>query len=152
MDYGNGRLRFPLQTRCSPIRMGLAAPSHFQTSARFVWEAPIHKRTQGSEEERVVRMKRLLRPICFCCFTRFRVAKTMITAHPYNTWPLHVKFFVSTSKKAWDQANVSQPFPTGMTSAEEYEGVDGKSGLPGSGRVGPIDVTDGKKKFIPSLV
>lgn len=69
----------------------------------------------------------------------------MVAAHPYNMWPLHVKFFVDTSKKAWDQAVVSQPLPLGITFAEEYEGVDGKSGLPGSGRVGPIDVTDGKK-------
>jgi structure-specific endonuclease subunit SLX1 len=72
----------------------------------------------------------------------------MVTAHPYNMWPLHVKFFTSTSKKAWDEATVSQPLPPGMTFMEEYEGVDGKSGLPGSGRVGPIDVTDGKK-FAP---
>jgi structure-specific endonuclease subunit SLX1 len=69
----------------------------------------------------------------------------MVTAHPYNMWPLHVKFFTSTSKKAWDDAAVSQPLPAGMTFTEEYEGVDGKSGLSGSGRVGPIDVTDGKK-------
>ena len=40
---------------------------------------------------------------------------------------------------------MSQPLPLGMTSTEEYEGVDGKSGSPGSGRVGPIDVTDGKR-------
>ena len=72
----------------------------------------------------------------------------MVTAHPYNMWPLHVKFFTSTSKKAWDEAAVSQPLPTGMTFTEEYEGVDGKSGLSGSGRVGPIDVTDGKKAHI----
>ena len=69
----------------------------------------------------------------------------MVTTHPYNMWPLHIKFFTSMSKKAWDEAAVSQPFPAGMTFTEEYEGVDGKSGLPGSGRVGPIDVTDGKK-------
>jgi structure-specific endonuclease subunit SLX1 len=69
----------------------------------------------------------------------------MVTAHPYNMWPLHIKFFTSASKKAWDEATVSQPLPSGMTLTEEYEGVDGKSGLPGSGRVGPIDVTDGKK-------
>ena len=75
----------------------------------------------------------------------FRVVKTMVTAHPYNAWPLHIKFFTSTSKKAWDEVTVSQPLPAGMTLTEEYEGVDGKSGLPGSGRVGPIDVTDGKK-------
>lgn len=72
----------------------------------------------------------------------------MVTAHPYNMWPLHVKFFTSTSKKAWDEAAVPQPLPAGMTLTEEYEGVDGKSGLPGSGRVGPIDVTDGKKVHI----
>lgn len=69
----------------------------------------------------------------------------MVTAHPYNMWPLHIKFFTSTSKKAWDGVTVSQPLPAGMTLTEEYEGVDGKSGLPGSGRAGPIDVTDGKE-------
>jgi len=66
----------------------------------------------------------------------------MVTAHPYNMWPLHVKFFTSASKKAWDEATVSRPLPSGMTFSEEYEGVDGKSGLPGSGRAGPIDVMD----------
>jgi len=69
----------------------------------------------------------------------------MVTTHPYNMWPLHVKFFTSTSKKVWDEATVSQPLPSGMTLTEEYEGVDGKSGVSGSGRVGPIDVTDGKR-------
>ena len=43
---------------------------------------------------------------------------------------------------------MSQPLPSGMTFTEEYEGVDGKSGLLGSGRIGPIDVTDGKKVYI----
>ena len=46
---------------------------------------------------------------------------------------------------------MSQPLPPGMTFTEEYEGVNGKSGLPGSGRVGPIDVTDGKE-FTPPQV
>lgn len=68
----------------------------------------------------------------------------MVTAHPYNMWPLHVKFFTSMSKKAWDEAIVSQPLPAGMTFTEEYEGVDGKSGVLGSGRAGPIDTTDGR--------
>ena len=68
----------------------------------------------------------------------------MVTTHPYNVWPLHVKFFTTMSKKAWDKAIVSQPLPAGMTFTEEYEGVDGRSGLPGSGRVGPIDITDGR--------
>lgn len=86
--------------------------------------------------------------LTYFCLThslaRFRVAKTMITAHPYNIWPLHIKFFTSTSKKAWDETIVSQPLPAGMTFTEEYEGVDGRSGLPGSGRVGPIEITDGR--------
>jgi structure-specific endonuclease subunit SLX1 len=69
----------------------------------------------------------------------------MVTAHPYNMWPLQVKFFTSESKKAWDKATVSRPLPAGLTLAEEYEGVDGSSGFPGSGRVGPIDVTDGRE-------
>ena len=68
----------------------------------------------------------------------------MVTAHPYNMWPLHIKFFTRMSKKAWDEATVSQSLPAGMTFAEEYEGVDGRSGLSGSGRVGPVDITDGR--------
>ena len=67
----------------------------------------------------------------------------MVAAHPYSMWPLHVKFFTSASKKSWDEATLSRPLPPGLTFAEEYEGVDGKSGLLGSGRIGPIDVTDG---------
>ena len=75
----------------------------------------------------------------------------MVTVHPYNMWPLHVKFFTSTSKKAWQEATAPQPLPLGMTFTEEYEGVDGKSGLPGSGRVGPMDVADGKKPAPPQV-
>ena len=84
-------------------------------------------------------------------YTRSRVFKTMVTVHPYNMWPLHVKFFTSTSKKAWQEAAAPQPLPLGMTFTEEYEGVDGKSGLPGSGRVGPMDVADGKKPAPPQI-
>ena len=68
----------------------------------------------------------------------------MVAAHPYNMWPLHVKFFTGASKNAWDQATVLRPLPVGMKFDEEYEGVDGRSGLSGSGRVGAIDVTDGE--------
>lgn len=76
----------------------------------------------------------------------------MITAHPYNMWPLHVKFFTNVSKEAWDEAIVAQPLPVGMTFTEEYEGVDGRSGFPGSGRAGPIDITDGKSLPTTRLV
>jgi structure-specific endonuclease subunit SLX1 len=69
----------------------------------------------------------------------------MICSHPYNTWPLHVKLFTREAVKHWEAAGSSSsiPLPLGFTSQIELEGVDGKSGLTGSGRKGPIDITDG---------
>lgn len=65
----------------------------------------------------------------------------MLSSHPYNLWPLHVKFFTHEANKVWNQE--LGDLPTGLTCVTELEGVDGKSGLVGSGRVGPVDVTDG---------
>lgn len=68
----------------------------------------------------------------------------MISSHPYNLWPLHVKLFTDEASKVWDQSVTDVELPKGFTCVREYEGVDGKSGKVGSGRRGPIDVTDGK--------
>ncbi|TBU53631.1 hypothetical protein BD310DRAFT_138826 [Dichomitus squalens] len=74
-----------------------------------------------------------------------KVARSMVSSHPYNTWPLSVKIFTAEAEKAWiiaGKANGMPPLPIGIEVATEFEGVDGKSGITGSGRTGPIDVTD----------
>ncbi|KAF8893947.1 hypothetical protein BD779DRAFT_1435501 [Infundibulicybe gibba] len=74
-----------------------------------------------------------------------QIVRRMISNHPYNTWPLHVKLFTEEAVKCWrevvDDAG-SDPLPPGFTSTIELEGVDGNSGNPGSGRLGPINVND----------
>lgn len=76
-----------------------------------------------------------------------RVLHGMIASHPYNTWPLHVKVFTEEADKHWHLvANASSSrfnLPLGFTCTVELEGVDGKSGSKGSGRLGAIDVKDG---------
>jgi structure-specific endonuclease subunit SLX1 len=69
----------------------------------------------------------------------------MLAAHPYKNWPLHVMLFTEEAVRGWTQANkkVAIPLPPGLTCNTELEGVDGKSCHPGSGRQGPIEVTDG---------
>lgn len=70
----------------------------------------------------------------------------MLSSHPYNTWPLSVKIFTEEAEKAWLSAGkVSEmpPLPVGVKVVTELEGVDGQSGKLGSGRTGPIDVSDG---------
>jgi len=70
----------------------------------------------------------------------------MISIHPFNTWPLHVKLFTEEAIKYWNVAaksSSSPPLPHGFTCSIELEGVDGKSGHRGSGRQGPIPVDDG---------
>ncbi|ETW77371.1 hypothetical protein HETIRDRAFT_173988 [Heterobasidion irregulare TC 32-1] len=76
-----------------------------------------------------------------------QVARTMIACRPYNTWPLHVKLFTEDAVKIWkdvdkDVGARALPLPAGFTIQIELEGVDGKSGRSGSGRDGPIDVSD----------
>lgn len=71
----------------------------------------------------------------------------MVCSHPYNTWPLHVKLFTDEAVKAWSEPAKNStflPLPPGLTVLTELEGVDGKSGKAGTGRVGPINVTDGQ--------
>ncbi|KAJ4468332.1 hypothetical protein J3R30DRAFT_3715276 [Lentinula aciculospora] len=89
-----------------------------------------------------------------------QILRFMISIHPYNIWPLHVKIFTPQSLKIWDgltnvgktakgkgkeKANVVQSIalPRGFTHVVELEGVDGKL-AGGSGRTKPIDVQDEK--------
>ena len=75
----------------------------------------------------------------------------MINTAPYNSWPLHVKLFHPEAVKAWNTAETLVPnMPEGFTCSVELEGVDGKSGVEGSGRKGPIDVKDSGLMFILS--
>lgn len=74
----------------------------------------------------------------------------MVASHPYNTWPLRVMLFTEDAVEAWKDANKNVdeiPLPQGFTFDVELEGVDGKSGKAGSGRTGPINVTDGTLVF-----
>ncbi|KAL1680464.1 hypothetical protein EV122DRAFT_207669 [Schizophyllum commune] len=69
----------------------------------------------------------------------------MITSHPYNLWPLHVKLFTAEAEKLWGllaKAPAYRALPRGLTASVELEGVDGQSGSRGSGRTGPVDVAD----------
>lgn len=105
-----------------------------------------------------------------------RVLQKLIRTHPFSTWPLHVKLFTEEAVQCWDALSCALPlfsssvhrdtssgnvavrkqdlhqytslFPPGFTYSIELEGVDGSSGLPGSGRRGPISVTDGELLFI----
>ncbi|VDB87173.1 unnamed protein product [Peniophora sp. CBMAI 1063] len=74
-----------------------------------------------------------------------KVGRMMVTNPPYTTWPLHAKLFTAEAVKLWDTFNkdASVPaLPRGFTTQVELEGVDGKSGHTGSGRTGPLDVSD----------
>lgn len=71
----------------------------------------------------------------------------MVTHPPYTSWPLHAKLFTAEAVKLWDTFNKDSSVPAlprGFTTQVELEGVDGKSGKAGSGRVGPLDVSDSK--------
>ncbi|PPQ93680.1 hypothetical protein CVT25_012739 [Psilocybe cyanescens] len=72
------------------------------------------------------------------------IVRTMISTHPFNTWPLHVKIFTEEVANQWRAADADGrlPLPLGFTYTVELEGVDGQSGHPGSGRKGPISVDD----------
>ncbi|KAL0072788.1 Slx4p interacting protein [Marasmius tenuissimus] len=78
-----------------------------------------------------------------------RILRYMITNHPYNTWPLQLKIFTPEALKCWEDlskgkaaANTTPPLPRGFSVDTELEGVDGKSGMVGSGRKKPIEVKD----------
>jgi structure-specific endonuclease subunit SLX1 len=68
----------------------------------------------------------------------------MIASHPYNTWPLRANFFTEEAHQLWNTAAKPLNLPPGFSFSVELEGVDGCSGQTGSGRHGPIDVTDSK--------
>lgn len=73
----------------------------------------------------------------------------MVSFHPYRTWPLHIKLFTEDAVKKWDNAvNKTGVLPAGLTIIIELEGVDGKSGITGSGRQVPIDVSDGALGYL----
>lgn len=77
--------------------------------------------------------------------------RTMITIHPYNTWPLYVKIFTSEAAKIWSDfgsAKYKLRLPPGFQYSIELEGVNGKSGRKGTGRVGEIDVKDGEYRDV----
>lgn len=71
----------------------------------------------------------------------------MVATHPYNTWPLHAILFTAEAVKHWEQtpkfAISFPPLPTNFRTSVQLEGVDGKSGYPGSGRLGALCVDDG---------
>ncbi|KAK1225259.1 Slx4p interacting protein [Marasmius sp. AFHP31] len=78
-----------------------------------------------------------------------RILRHMISNHPYNTWPLQLKIFTPEARKCWEDlskgktaANTPPPLPRGFSVDTELEGVDGKSGMVGSGRKKPIEVKD----------
>ena len=78
---------------------------------------------------------------------RVNVVRTMLASHPYSNWPLYVKLFNTEAVKAWEEAGRRNgQLPMGFTSVIELEGVDGKKAdvHAGSGRRGPIDISDGK--------
>lgn len=69
----------------------------------------------------------------------------MLSTSPYNTWPLRVKLYTPEVAKVWETLeSEGPPLSRGFEMTLEFEGVDAKSGLPGSGRTGPIDVMDSK--------
>ncbi|KAF9070888.1 hypothetical protein BDP27DRAFT_573136 [Rhodocollybia butyracea] len=88
-----------------------------------------------------------------------QILRFMVSVHPYNLWPLHVKIFTPQALKIWEELGTSAKktikgkgkekataiqstvLPTGFTYTVELEGVDGK-GAGGSGRKKPIQVQD----------
>lgn len=79
----------------------------------------------------------------------FRIVRAMISHHPFNKWPLHVKLFTHEAVNHWEASTQALPLPIGFTCSIELEGVDGKSGKTGSGRKGPLSVTDGECRSHP---
>ncbi|KAG8966844.1 Slx4p interacting protein [Tulasnella sp. 419] len=78
--------------------------------------------------------------------TKIMVARRMLAASPYNTWPLRVKLFTEEAIQLWNDAGTEHPgLPNGFEHTTELEGVDGKSWKQGQGMIRkeqPIDVTD----------
>ncbi|EPT01956.1 hypothetical protein FOMPIDRAFT_1119107, partial [Fomitopsis schrenkii] len=108
----------------------------------WAWQHPhISRHLRGEDGKAVFQMNgksRYLR-------TNVSIARSMICSHPYNTWPLHVKFFTTEAEKAWNDSvrdSGNSALPQGFSCTLELEGVDGKSGDVGTGRKGPMDVND----------
>ncbi|KAF9484519.1 hypothetical protein BDN70DRAFT_127777 [Pholiota conissans] len=81
------------------------------------------------------------------------IVRAMIGKHPFDIWPLHVKLFTEEAVQCWDAAARFPdvlPLPPGFTCSVELEGVDGKSGHPGSGRIGPMAADD--EEFTAALL
>ncbi|KAJ7209601.1 hypothetical protein GGX14DRAFT_364387 [Mycena pura] len=77
--------------------------------------------------------------------SNIRTVRLMLATQPWRTWPLHTKLFTDAAVKGWAAAEkMAQlpPLPRGFSCVVELEGVDGKSGAPGSGRRGPISIDD----------
>lgn len=51
-----------------------------------------------------------------------------------------MKLYSADVVKLWERSKIQ--LPDGVTVTQELEGVNGQSGSIGSGRTGPIDVTD----------
>ncbi|KAI0089436.1 hypothetical protein BDY19DRAFT_103460 [Irpex rosettiformis] len=103
----------------------------------WAWQHPFvsrHLRSGSSNPLFRRRAKGIKRHILVAC--------GMVVSHPYNTWPLRVKLFTKEAHEHWEAISKFVTLPPGFTFSVETEGVDGRSGETGSGRVGPIDVTD----------
>ncbi len=131
----------------APIRVGVAAPAQVASHARLDRPPSSARGAAGDEEERRVRAHHPYTPCVLNSSllpTHYSsIVRSMISRHPFNRWPLHVKLFTEEAVNHWAASarmpNVA-PLPPGFTCAVELEGVDGKSGYPGSGRTGPIEV------------
>jgi hypothetical protein len=132
--------------------MGVAASTPVKAPSEQQWRG----RVREYEQIKVTRMDHTVRKPFPSTYPNVNVpcgpsstVRTMICLHPYNTWPLHVKLFTKDAVKHWEDAANRPPslsLPPGFTCRVELEGVNGKSGLIGSGRKGPIDVTDGTNR------
>ena len=138
--------------------MGVAASPSVKASPEQRRRDPVYENSQTQ----VTRMEHTVRNVLPMLNNMFvksyhlsSTVRTMICLHPYNTWPLHVKLFTKDAVKHWEHAGQVpplSPLPRGFTCQVELEGVDGKSGSVGSGRKGPIDVTDGASGSLVSGV
>ncbi|KZP21305.1 hypothetical protein FIBSPDRAFT_740815, partial [Athelia psychrophila] len=77
---------------------------------------------------------------------QIQVLLAMVSSHPFNTWPLHIKLFTEEAAATFaaltNPKNAVNKLPKGLMVSIELEGVDGLSKHVGSGRKGPIDVSD----------
>lgn len=134
----------------APIRMGLAARVQVPAHARREWPClwgttmPRHKEKYSVGASPRTSAHRSTKTIVRA-FSR--IVRSMVARQPFNTWSLHVKLFTEEAVNYWNASerlpNVP-PLPPGLMYSIELEGVDGKSGHPGSGREGPMAADDGE--------